>query len=243
LSHNAVQIIQRELWVLFTNRDYVILFFAFTVIVGILNGLLPLFNQMLGPHGYSNADAGTMAAVIIVVGLIGAIVGGVIMEKTRAYRTIMKVYVVTTGAVGLLFYTMMIPDNFWPLIVSAALLGFFALPILPIMMEVCAESTYPIPEEVSTGMLHNGANFFAVGVVFTVQALLRIEGPGPNPFMWSSMLVIALFLISSVLALMFNGRYIRSEHDVAHGSGSGSPASGDVDKLEANTLRKSLIDN
>ncbi len=213
LSSNAWHILYHEVQTLFTNRDYIFLFLAFTLIIGVLNGLLPLFNQILEPHGYTNSEAGTLAAVIIVVGLIGAVVGGILMEKTKAYRAIFKSYMVLAGFAGLLFFSLMYKDNFWPLLCAAGLLGFVALPLLPIMMELCAECTYPIPEEISTGILHNGGNAFGVAVVFIVQSLLTVQGPGPTPFLASTIFILAINVLTAVFALNFHGRYLRLEHE------------------------------
>lgn len=58
--------------ILFSNRDYVILFIAFSIGVGFFNSLMTLLNQIVSPFGYSNDDAGTFGAVFIVAGLIGA---------------------------------------------------------------------------------------------------------------------------------------------------------------------------
>lgn len=50
-----------------------------------------------------------------------------------------------------------------------ALLGMFVLPLLPIMMENCAECTYPVPEEVSMGILFAGCNILGLGFIFAIQ--------------------------------------------------------------------------
>ncbi len=87
----------KETGQLFRNRDYLLLFAAFSIGVGFFNSLLTLLNQIVAPFGYrsvacsphhlslshtsrSNDDAGTFGAVFIVFGLIGA---GSIGESRR----------------------------------------------------------------------------------------------------------------------------------------------------------------
>ena len=57
---------------LFNNRNYIVLFIAFSIGVGFFNSLLTLLDQIVAPHGYSNDDAGTFGAVFIALGLVGA---------------------------------------------------------------------------------------------------------------------------------------------------------------------------
>ncbi len=68
--------LKRDCWLLLKNRDYIILFFAFSIGVGFFNSIMTLLNQIVGPYGYSNDDAGTFGAVFIFCGLAGAGVAG-----------------------------------------------------------------------------------------------------------------------------------------------------------------------
>ena len=47
--------------------------------------------------------------------------------------------------------------------------GAFILPLLPVVMENCAECTYPVPEETSMGILFVGANYVGLGMIFMLQ--------------------------------------------------------------------------
>ena len=64
---------------------------------------------------------------------------------------------------------MLYSDNFWGLFVSFALLGLFMLPMLPAVVENCAECTYPLPEELSIGILFVGGNILGIPFIFIVQ--------------------------------------------------------------------------
>jgi len=64
--------LKREASILFGNRNYIVLFIAFSIGVGFFNSLLTLLNQIVAPHGYSNDDAGTFGAVFVAFGLVGA---------------------------------------------------------------------------------------------------------------------------------------------------------------------------
>ena len=120
-----------------------------------------------------NDDAGTFGALLIVFGLFGAaytgsvainliicvliIYSGYLLEKTKKYRTILKVGFCLCVLVSIFMLCMLFSNNFVWLSVSFALMGLFMLPMLPAVLENSAEITYPVSEEFSTGLLFMGA--------------------------------------------------------------------------------------
>lgn len=104
----------------------------------------------------SNNDSGTFGAVFIVCGLIGAGIAGKLMERTHAYRTILKAGVGLCVCTTIFLVAMLSSHNYWPLLIAFGLLGLSILPLLPVMMENCAECTYPVPEDLSMGILFVG---------------------------------------------------------------------------------------
>ena len=89
-------------------------------------------------------------------GLIGAGIAGKLMEKTRAYRTILKAGVGLCVCTTVFLVAMLFSNNYWPLLIAFGMLGMSILPLLPVMMENCAECTYPVPEDLSMGILFVG---------------------------------------------------------------------------------------
>lgn len=120
--------------------------------------MISIINTLINSN-ISNDNAGTFGAVFIVFGLVGAGCGSYLMEHTRAYRTILKCGVLLCIFACFLFISMLYSNNFWPLTISFSVLGFFILPLLPVMMENCAECTYPISEDLSMGILFVGYYF------------------------------------------------------------------------------------
>ena len=47
--------------------------------------------------------------------------------------------------------------------------GLFMLPLLPLMMENCAECTYPVPEDISMGLMFAASNILGLGFIFALQ--------------------------------------------------------------------------
>jgi hypothetical protein len=56
------------------------------------------------------------------------------------------------------------------------------LPILPVAIENAAETTYPVSEDVSVGVMFVGGNLTGVGFIFLMQWLIARPALGPPPF-------------------------------------------------------------
>ena len=112
----------KEVGKLFRNVEYVKLFCAFTVILGNLNALAALLNQL--PGGYSNGEIGITGAVLIMSGFLGAFATGFVLDWSKAYRTVLKVSYAAAFVFSVFFLSNCRSNNFPLFIVSAGLLGF-----------------------------------------------------------------------------------------------------------------------
>jgi len=209
----AVDSFKQDMLTLLHNKDYILLVISFGIGVGFFNALLTLLNQIVQPFGYSNDDAGTFGAVFIVFGLVGAGSIGSLMEKTKAYRPILKIGVAICVFFLGLFLCMLFSNNYWPLLASIGILGFFMLPLLPVMMENCAECTYPIPEDMSMGVMFATSNLLGLGFIFALQYLLEVPAVGPPPFLPSNFFIIGVLFVAFAVLQFFNGPYKRLAHE------------------------------
>lgn len=73
---------------LLTNHEYVKVLFAFTIALGQLNAVAALINQL--PGDYSNGEAGTVGAVLILCGFLGAFITGFILNHFKSYKEILQ---------------------------------------------------------------------------------------------------------------------------------------------------------
>lgn len=106
-----------------SDGHYRVLFVAFSLGIGFFFTVLTLLNQLIQPLGYTNDDAGTFGSVFIVCGLVGAAVAGYAMERTKAYRMILKVGLVGCELSAFFLFAMLFKDNFAALLLAFALLG------------------------------------------------------------------------------------------------------------------------
>ena len=99
------------------------------------------------------------------------------------------------------------------LLVSAGLLGFSLLPIIPATIVNCSESTYPIAEDVSLGGLYVGANLTAIVFTFFGEYLLTLDSFGDAPLFPYGIWVTTTMSIGIWPVLVYNGAYLRSHED------------------------------
>ena len=96
--------IKKDLIGLLTNRHYLILLFGFSLGYAILSAITTVLYQLIQPIGYTSTDAGIFGAVVIITGLINACIAGVIMDRTHAYRLILKILLVGALCIWHLFH-------------------------------------------------------------------------------------------------------------------------------------------
>ena len=159
--------------------------------LGIFNGVTTWVEAMIRPRGFTPADAGTLGALMIVGGVIGAVVIPALSDKQRMRQRYL--YVAFIGAIpgmlGLTFAT-----SAWLLFTSAFVMGFFLVSAMPIAMQYAAEITYPTPEGTSNGLMQLTGQG-AVVFVYIMEALKTADGS----FTPALLLAIGLLVVSVAL--------------------------------------------
>jgi MFS family permease len=165
----------------------VILGVAF-VVMGIFNSVTTWVEEIIKPRGFSSGDAGTLGAVTLVAGVIGAVVLSALSDRQgkRIRFLLVALVLAIPGVLGLAFAT-----STWLLFASAFVLGFFVVAILPIGMQYAAEVTYPTPEGTSNGLVQLCGQTSVV-FVYIMSALKS----GGGSFTASLMLAVGLLVIS-----------------------------------------------
>jgi predicted MFS family arabinose efflux permease len=214
-EHHPPINIKQDFISLLTNRHYLILLFCFTLASAIFNGITVVIYQLIAPSGYSSTDAGVFGAIIIVVGLINAFIVGVIMDRTHAYRLILKVLSVGACASGIYFILILQSDQYYPLAVSIGLMGFFLLPLLPVSFECAVECTYPIRAEWSTGLLMCAGSVLGGVFTFIFEALLELAPVSKSGLIITSasIFILCCCVISTLVIFTFKGPYLRLESE------------------------------
>jgi len=159
--------------------------------MGIFNGINTWVEGIIRPRGFSPSDAGTLGALMLVGGVLGAVVIPPFSDRQhKRQKFIMLGFVLAIpGLVGLAF-----AETAWLLFASAFVMGFFLVSANPVGMQYAAEVTNPTPEGTSNGLIQ----LFSQASVVFVYIMDALKSPN-GAFTPALLLAIGLMLISIFL--------------------------------------------
>jgi MFS family permease len=163
--------------------------------MGIFNGITTWVESIIRPRGFTPTDAGTLGALMLAGGLFGAVIMPAFSDKQRKRKPylLLGITLAIPGLLGVTFST-----NYWLLLVSAFLMGFFLISTSPIGMQYAAEITHPTPEGTSNGLIQ----LFGQGAVVFVYIMEAMKSPDgsftPSLLFAAGLMVISVLLITQL---------------------------------------------
>jgi MFS family permease len=168
---------------------FVIVYF---VGLGLFNGISTWIENIIRPRGFTPTDAGTMGAVMIVGGILGAVIIPALSDKQHKRQRYMLFGVVMAipGLIGVTFAT-----SYWLLLLSFFWLGFFLISVAPVGLQYVAEVTYPAPEGTSNGIIQLFGQISVV-YVYLMEAMKSANGA------FTPALVLSIFLLVLLVGVL-----------------------------------------
>jgi len=185
-------------------KDIWFLIILFLVGMGIFNGVSTWIEGIVRPRGFSVTQAGDLGGFLLLGGIVGAAIFPILSDKLRKRKVFLQVGMLLAipGLIGFTFAT-----QYWVLVVSMLLLGFFLMSLAPIGYQYAAEITYPAPEGTSNGLM-NLAGQVSVVFIYIMQAMKSADGS----FTLSLVFLIAPMLLCSLLILaMTESTFLNSQ--------------------------------
>jgi len=176
-------------------KEFWLYLFVSFIGLGIFNGITTWVENIIRPRGFTPSDAGTVGALMLVGGVLGAVLIPPFSDRQhRRQRFILLGFLLSIPwLLGLTFATAA-----WMLYASAFLLGFFLVSTNPIGMQYAAEITHPTPEGTSNGLLQLFGQASVV-FVYIMEALKTPDGAfTPALLMAAGLLVVSILLISQM---------------------------------------------
>eukprot|EP00127_Corallochytrium_limacisporum_P000254 Clim_evm1s9 gene=Clim_evmTU1s9 len=199
------------------DRNFLVLLVAFGVGLGFFNALTTLVEQIVDKSGYSSNDAGTFSAVLLGCGLVGAIFTGIVLDRCHAYNLFLRGYATVAAAAIVIFLAVLRPNNFAAITIMFAIMGTFMLPLLPIAFECGVECTFPVSEDLTTGLLMSAGQVFGIIFIFALGKLLDEESLYGSHYVFEPayimITVVAVFFAGCTW--IYDGPYLRLQADGA----------------------------
>jgi len=178
------------------NWNYILFAVSAALTWGSVNFFGAMVEPMVYPFGYSNQQAGILATITLGGGLIGSLLWAAYVDKTKKYKCTVIICSILTIGFTVFFGAGLFLKHFAITAVAAALMGFFAMPLLTLGFELCAELSFPVAEGTSGGLFVLASNLVAVFGVLASDAMMTIETQTHTIY------VLALIIGVQVVALI-----------------------------------------
>ena len=176
-----------------TVKSFWLYLFVSFIGLGIFNGVTTWVENIIRPRGFTPTDAGSLGALMLVGGILGAVILPPVSDRQRKRQPFILLGLLLSipGLLGLAFAT-----SSWLLFLSAFAMGFFLVSASPIGMQYAAEVTQPTPEGTSNGLIQLFGQASVV-FVYIMEALKRPDGSfTPALLLATGLLVISSFLVT-----------------------------------------------
>ena len=186
--------------------DFVWLLCAFGVGLGIFNSLTTVIEQITRPICATPDDASLFGGLLIGLGLVGAAIVGVVMDRTHRYRLALRIGFGFTFVFTVILTLVLRPGMIDGVAALFALLGLFMMPMLPTSFNAAAEVTYPVSEDISSGLLMTAGQLTGIAFIFGLDALIPQTPCNPNfEYPGSSILLVVAVGVSVLFIFLFRG--------------------------------------
>ena len=176
-------------------RNFLLYLVVWFIGMGIFNGVTTWVEVIVRPRGFTPADAGTLGALMLAGGLLGAVIIPSISDRQHKRQRYLALGfgLAIPGLIGLAF-----ADQYWALLVSSFTLGFFLVSASPVGMQYATEVTVPTPEGTSNGLVQLCGQASVV-FVYIMGAMQTADGSlTPSLILAIALMLVSLAIISQM---------------------------------------------
>lgn len=193
------------------NRDLILLVCVFGAEIGVFYSISTVIGQIAENANYTSSQGGTLGVLLVAVGLIGAILSGMIADKLgNKHWYLIQTFGVLQFLSLLWFALRLAPGRYEEMIICCCVLGFVQTPLLGLTVDLAVEVGYPVPEIVVATVL------FLSPIVISVPLVL-----GPGSYLPGSVFIymcMGLVLVSVLAMFTFRGNYNRRMAESSSGA-------------------------
>jgi sugar phosphate permease len=172
-------------------RPFVVFLAVAFVGMGVFNGISTWVEEIVRPRGLSSADAGTMGALLLLGGVVGAVVLSAWSDRTQ--RRVPFLTLSLAAAAPALVWLALARSHVG-VFAAAFVLGFFLTSAMPIGMQYSAEITVPTPEGTTNGLIQLAGQ---ASVVFVL--LMELTRTSAGSFTPSLTVLAGLLLVGALV--------------------------------------------
>ncbi len=180
---------------IFGMKDMLLLIAIMFIGIGFFNGLMTWMNELLSQNGFTEVQTGTIGGVIIGGGILGALVIPLLSDVLKRRKPFL---IIATLVGGTIVYPFLNTRSMATAIVLGAMVGFFVISLLPIILQMTTEIVGERLTGTATGLLMLVGSVGAVVVIYLMEWIKNVT----NSFRNSIWLMMAFFVAALVLSIL-----------------------------------------
>jgi MFS family permease len=217
---NTTSSLKEDVFVLLGDMNFIIVGLGYAFVVGSINTFLSLINQIVTPKGYSAIEAALFGIFIIMFGMVGCIFFGIVAARTKKILGVIW----TCGSCAVASFCIVVIVLHWQrtitnlviCLIATALIGIFGPIVVPLFLELGAETSFPIESSSSNILLITFLNASSIVIILTSDFLRTKDRRGNIISMNNSMyFTLGCLLFGFIVLAFYGGKYKRMEHDNA----------------------------
>ncbi|XP_051567064.1 solute carrier family 49 member 4-like [Myxocyprinus asiaticus] len=199
---------------LFSNMRFLMIALAYSVPTGVAAGWAGVLDMILTPAKVSQLDAGWIGFWSVVGGCVFGVAMARFADSIRGMLKLILVLMFAGASLAATWFTLTcltrlthLPSTKATLYTSCILLGIFINSSVPIFLELCIETVYPVPEGITCGVVTFLSNLFTGLLLFCLIFYF-------TELSWLNWCLTGSCVFSLLLLLLFRESYDRLYLDV-----------------------------
>ncbi|MCL4468245.1 MAG: MFS transporter [Deltaproteobacteria bacterium] len=180
---------------IFGMKDMLLLIAIMFIGIGFFNGLMTWMDELLSQNGFSTVQTGTIGGVIIGGGILGALAIPLLSDVLKRRKPFLIIATLLGGSV---IYPFLDARSMTSAMVLGAVIGFFVISLLPIILQMTTEIVGERLTGTATGLLMLIGSVGAVVVIYLMEWIKNVT----NSFRNSIWLMMAFFVAALVLSIL-----------------------------------------
>ncbi|CAF3846518.1 unnamed protein product [Rotaria magnacalcarata] len=187
---------------LLINRWFLLLLFSYGLNTGTFYSISTLLNPIYMWYfdkktAQASQYAGTIGMLLVIGGIFGSLLGGYILDKSKAYKKVtFGVYVLSCLSMVLFVSTISLHE--YVAFVTMIIVGFFMTGYLPVGFEYGVEITYPENEAISSSLLNVSAQIFGLCITQLQEFLIFKQAK----ILESNIMLCVVLVVGAIITLL-----------------------------------------
>lgn len=199
----VVRSVKDELVLLSKDFHFVCLMIGSGIHMGVGNYFGVIIEILVKDSGLTAKDASAMGVITICSGLVSTFNCSLMSSRYNKYKIFITICTAGAFLSYILFYFVMRTGNYNLAMVTSFIFGIFLLPVFSLPLELACESTYPVREILTSGLIT------CIGQLFSLIPIVISYHFNNTPK--SCIMISAFFQLISLISIFFSKEELKRQ--------------------------------